>query len=63
MIRHLYSKTAAKHSVSRRVQHLAAFSQLNTPSNGKPAPMKPFLPTEHGLSEGFLLTNFTKMKG
>ena len=63
MIRHLYSKTAAKHSVSHRVQRLAAFSQLNTPSNGKPAPMKPFLPTEHGLSEGFLLTNFTKMKG
>ena len=32
-------------------------------SNGKPPSMKPFNPVEHGLSEDFVLTNFTKMKG
>lgn len=32
-------------------------------SNGKPENMKPFVPTEYGLSADFVLTNYTKMKG
>ena len=44
------------------VTHKAFFSQ-GFPSNGKPPPMKPFEPVEHGLDANFVLTNFTKMKG
>lgn len=40
----------------------ASYSQ-GFPSNGKPPPMKPFEPVEHGLDANFVLTNFTKMKG
>lgn len=40
----------------------ALFSS-DSASNGKPPAMKPFEPTEHGLTADFVLTNFTKMKG
>lgn len=40
-----------------------AFYSQAFQSNGKPPPMKPFEPVEHGLEANFVLTNFTKMKG
>jgi len=36
---------------------------LNGLTSGKPPPVKPFVPAEHGLREDFVLTNYTKMKG
>ena len=47
----------------RLLCQLAASFSDNYPKNGKPPPMKPFDPVEHGLSPNFVLTNFTKMKG
>ena len=31
--------------------------------NGKPPYVKPFVPEDYGLPNGFVLTNYTKMKG
>lgn len=41
---------------------LGLFSSVKI-SNGRPPEMPPFNPVEHGLSQDFILTNFTKMKG
>lgn len=35
----------------------------NFADNGKPPKRKAFDPVDYGLSESFVLTNFTKMKG
>lgn len=63
MIRHLYARTAAKHTAHTAVQQLSALFSSSSPNNGKPPPMKPFVPGEYGLDDSFILTNFTKMKG
>lgn len=43
--------------------HSLVFSLVQFQSNGKPKPMKPFNPLDHGLPKDFILTNYTKMKG
>ncbi len=42
------------------VRGIGLFSSMK---NGRPVNCQPFNPVEHGLSEEFILTNFTKMKG
>ena len=63
MIRVLPSKGLAAGSIRAIVSRLTAGFSFSVAGNGKPAQMKPFVPTEHGLSADFILTNFTKMKG